>query len=135
MTGLMAIEFFRQFAQLTSTQRSGSPRVTGSTKRSRSGGVRFSCGLQGGVGPLAHLGRRVIPRIIARRDTPVWRDTWDVPPKPIARLSLAATSRLMRSSETALAFRTAFGFRQLQRHHSSIKHFLSELFQLFCDKS
>jgi hypothetical protein len=96
----------------------GSPRVTGPpgvpnpASRSRQSTLFFrpppgrrtlpvSCAPArvGGIIRLGTLGASassLIPWVIARRDMPVLRATSQVPPKTIAKLSLAATNRLMR---------------------------------------
>ena len=91
---------------------SGSPRVTGSTSRSRSSrklGSLVTVFLR--PPPLRRIRpsfppppscSSLIPWLIALRESPVARETVEIPPHPITIASLAATSRRARSFSSPL---------------------------------
>src|SRR5713101_5453352 len=79
---------------------SGSPRVTGSTSRSRSSlrlGSLLTLLLR--PPPLRRMrpSPALVPWLITGRESPVARETIETPPHPIANASLAASSRRVRS--------------------------------------
>src|SRR5687767_9395857 len=111
---------------------SGPPRVTGSTRRSRSS---RSVGSVSVVRFRPPPGRRIrtvpaggpsvsslIPAPITRRDTPVARATVLAPPHPIAIASLAAHSRRARSSRC----RASNSNRRLIASTSAMPHSLAQ---------
>ncbi len=89
---------------------SGSPRVTGSTKRSRSSITVGSERSSGGLPPPGRLTRpgsstsslssSARPRLTVDSETPVARTTAAIPPRPAERASTATHNRRPRSSNT-----------------------------------
>src|SRR5437016_11755633 len=71
------------------------------------------------------------PSTMARRETPVARDTIELPPKPTAALSAAANSRRIRSSRNGSSVSNRTRIANSSATGSSIKHSQRDMFQLF----
>ena len=98
---------WRVLLQVHRSGDSGSPRVTGSTRRSRAAasvGSPCRLGLRppraGGPGPRAPLSSSSTPRVTVDHATPVARATSVIPPRPCLALPPPSTARRPRSSST-----------------------------------